>query len=159
MRVIGLAGFAALAVLAVGPAMAQPAFDLGDGASTLAVKADAKARTVTVTLLNDSDLQQSITIGNAGVKMNEVVVRKLCATCTPAYFIPAYDLTSNYGAITGIVAWTGGGWWNLSILPLSIAKVAGPDAHGVYWLDDTSSMNGKVVSSRYSFEDGFLKAR
>ena len=29
----------------------------------------------------------------------------------------------------------------------------------VYWLDDTSSMNGKVVSSRYSFEDGFLKAR
>ena len=135
----------------------EPPFDLGDG-NGLTVTADAAARTVTVTLMNDSALQEAVTLGNAGVNQDDIARYKFCSTCSPAYFVPVYDLTSTYGATTGIIVWQGG-WWNLTVLPLSVAGVGGPDKRGVYWLTDTATLNGKTTTDRYWFDYGFLKAR
>ncbi len=140
-----------------GAAIALEPIDLGDR-STLTVSADDAARTVTVMLANDGALQESVTLGNAEVKPDAVKTYKFCSTCTPAYFVPVSDRTSTYGATTGIVIWHGG-WWTLAVLPLSVAGVAGPDKHGVYWLTDTTELNGRVTVDRYWFDDGLLKPR
>ena len=99
-----------------------------------------------------------MTLGNAGVDAAAVKPYKLCAGCSAAYFIPVHDLTSTYGATTGIIVWEGG-WWSLTVLPLSVAGVAGPDKRGVYWLTDTNRLDGKTRVDKYWFDDGFLKGR
>ena len=139
------------------PALALDPIDLGDS-NTLIITTDAGAKTTTVTLMNDGDLTESVILGNAGVDDAAVKAYKLCVDCSAAYFVPVYDLTSTYGATTGIVVWEGG-WWDVAVLPLSVAGIGGPDKHGVYWLTDTSRVNGKVRVENYWFDDGFLKRR
>ena len=146
-----------IALLAGGPAVALDPIDLGDR-STLTVSSDEATRSVTVTLANDAELQESVTLGNADVKPDQIKTYKFCSSCSPAYFVPVFDRTSTYGATTGIIVWQGG-WWSLTVLPLSVAGVAGPDKHGAYWLTDTSKLNGHTRVDRYLFVDGFLKAR
>jgi hypothetical protein len=143
--------------LVASPALALDPIDLGSG-NTLTVSSDAAAKTTTVTLASEGAVVESVTLGNAGVKPEDVKSYKLCAGCSAAYFVPLHDLTSTYGATTGVVVWEGG-WWNLTVLPLSVAGVAGPDKRGVYWLTDTGELGGKVRVDRYWFVDGFLKPR
>ena len=156
MRLFGISLVFAWCVM-LGPAAAFDPIDLGDR-NTLIVTTDGAAKTATVTLMNDGDLTESVTLGNVGVDETAVKAYKLCAGCSAAYFIPVYDLTSTYGATTGVIVWEGG-WWTLSVLPLSVAGIGGPDKRGVYWLTDTSRLDGKVKVENYWFDDGFLKRR
>jgi hypothetical protein len=153
-------GYAAILLLACAvstPVQALSSIDLGDGNSLL-ITTDKVARTATVTLKNNGDLTESITLGNAGVDDGAAKAYKFCGDCTAAYFVPVYDLTSTYGATTGIVVWEGG-WWSLTALPLSVANVEGPDKRGVYWLTDTSVIDGKASVEAYWFDSGFLMRR
>jgi hypothetical protein len=87
-----------------------------------------------------------------------VVGRRFCKGCEVAYFVPAHDRTSNYGAVTGVVACNRGAWWGLSILPMSVAGVIGPDASGRSYLTDNIPINHKPHVRRFSFDiDGILR--
>ena len=134
-----IAGAAPISVFGQGPSPAQPgqAVDLDLTAGyRLGVEGIAESRFVTVSLLYENALDISVSIGNALFIAEDVVTTKLCAACSPVVFIPAPDDSSTYGASTGIVAWSDGGHWQLSILPLQSPFLTGPDAAGVSTLKD-----------------------
>ena len=128
-------------------------YPLGDG-TTLHVGESSKTGSVTAVILSGEDVQEAVTIGNAS--LGDVVKGKFCVDCPPAYFIPAHDRTSTYGATTGIVVYPTGPWWEISILPLPVAGISSPDAAGISWLNSTNPADGTIT--RYSFQDGFLAA-
>lgn len=110
---------------------------------------------VTIRLTYGDQLVQAVTVGNATVAPGTVKKARLCAGCPVSLFVPAYDLTSTYGAVTGIVAWPDGGLWNLSILPLSRPHLRSTGM-GHYEIVDTRRVDGQTRESRYRFTSGFL---
>jgi hypothetical protein len=156
MRSSAVLGLIILASLMSAPATAaDPSFDLGDG-NTLQVAAAKDTGTLTVSILSGQSLVESVTIGNAGVDAGKIKVGKFCGKCEPAYFVPAYDLSSTYGATTGIVVWKRK-WWSISILPFDLADSEGPDSNGVLRLVDIKIVSGRAIRTRYTFVDGFLR--
>jgi len=139
--------------------MADQTIDLGDN-TVLQIAVNDGSGASTLSLYQGKSLIQAVTIGNAVVDPAAVVAREFCSGCPLAYFVPARDRTSTYGAVTGVMAYKLGAWWSFSILPLAVAGVAGPDSTGVFWLTDTTKTDRKTAVRNYAFgSDGILRKR
>ncbi|SDG19031.1 hypothetical protein [Pelagibacterium luteolum] len=141
--------------LAASSAVAQETtIELNDGGDTLSIVQDDNQRNVTVALGgNFSDLLK-VTVANAAVDPSAVYVGPLCGGCDPVAFVPAYDRSSTYGAVTGVLAWSyaDGALWRMTVLPLEVPALSDVDGDGFPELVET--FNGDVVP--YSFDGGFL---
>ncbi len=131
-------------------------FDLGEG-TTLRV-GDSADRTLTVTLLTDGQINEAYTLANAMTDDASIIQVKLCADCQNAYYIPAFDRSSTYGATTGIVVWKDS-WWRLSVLPFSTAQIEDTDGDGVSEIVDYERGGGQGPKTVYNFDYGLLVKR
>jgi hypothetical protein len=140
------------------PAMAEEVaqFELtGDIGMSFSV--EQEELTVRVVLKQNGKELLSVGVGNAGLEPEAIEQVKFCADCDPAYFIPVYDASSTYGAITGVLAWSSGTWWSLSILPLIRPAVEDPDGDGIYALVDYIPRSNE--RELYDFQNGFISPR
>ena len=145
--------FAAV-LTAAGPAAGEEVAQIqlaGDVGYTLSVEKEELAVRVAIKQGNTEWL--SVGVGNAGIDPEAIELVKFCADCDPAYFLPVYDASSTYGAVTGVLAWSNGSWWSLSILPMVRPYVEDQDGDGVHSLID-SLPNGTEVE--FVFRDGLL---
>ena len=122
----------------------------------LQVRTDEVAGTLTAVVSYGGDLVQSVTIGNASYNPDEIAAVVLCEGCDQSYYIGAWDRSSTYGATTGLVVWSDGGWWRISILPLSVAGIDGPGPQGVFTLTESIGTTRGEPVRRFSFRNGFL---
>ncbi len=160
MRVERMIAFAFALIAGVSVAVAESRFaknlDLGEG-TTLRV-GDSADRTLTVTLLTDGQISEAYTLANAMTDDASIIQVKLCADCQNAYYIPAFDRTSTYGATTGIVVWKDS-WWRLSVLPFSTAQIEDIDGDGISEIVDYERGGGQGAKTIYSFDYGLLVKR
>lgn len=126
-----------------------------DDTSSLTTSFDEDARAVTVSVLYADQRTIAITLDNANIAHADVQSVVLCQGCDPVLFIPAYDLSSTYGAVTGLVAWQEQGYWSLSILPLARPYLEDADGDGVFSLMD-SVPSKPPVTQGYDFKDGLI---
>ena len=146
-------------ITATGMSMAQTplkkTIDLGDDTRLSIVESNDRSLTVSIT--SGGQITESYTVGNAAVDAAEITRQKFCKDCVPAYFIPAYDRTSTYGATTGIVIWNPA-WWRLSILPLTRPMVADKNGDGISEIVDHEVIDGQPKETVYRFDRGFLRS-
>lgn len=128
--------------------------DLGD--DTRLSIAEGNDRSLTVSITSGGQVTESYTVGNAAVDPAEIKRQKFCQDCVPAYFIPAYDRTSTYGATTGIVVWNPA-WWRLSILPLTRPMAEDKNGDGISEIVDHEVVDGQPRETVYRFDRGFLR--
>ncbi len=149
-----------LFVAGAGFALAEMAFekviDLGEG-EQLRISDNADS-VLTLTLTSDGQLSESYSLANASTDEDSITQHKFCAECEPAFFVPAYDRSSTYGATTGIVVWNNP-WWRLSILPLSRADAEDSDGDGVSEIVDYTVVDQQERKTIYRFDNGFLVKR
>lgn len=144
------------ASIAVAEARFAKSFDLGER-TTLRI-GDGADRTLTVTLLTEGRVSEAYTLGNAITDAASIKQVKLCAECEKAYYIPAFDRSSTFGATTGILVWKDS-WWRLSVLPFSSAKVEDSDGDGVSEIVDYEVGGGQERKTIYNFDYGLLVKR
>lgn len=155
----GYAAVASALLFGTSPADAQVLsamrFDLG---SDYAVEAtyDAEQLSVTVSLRWADQLALAVTLGNANVAHEGTKLVRLCKGCERVLFIPAYDLSSTYGATTGILAWSSGDSWSLSILPMVRPNVVDEDRDGIFELVDSLPTKPEPTIRRFQFSEGFV---
>lgn len=147
--------------LTLNPALAldltSMAYDLGDNYS-LRIDYDSAVREVTVALSQGAVRSLAITVGNANVAVDGIFDGRLCEGCERILFVPAYDLSSTYGAISGIIAWSNGSWWTMSLLPLSSPFVEDTNNDGIAELFDGWTSDGIFQTQAYQFSRGQLTA-
>lgn len=144
------------ASVAVAETRFSKSLDLGEG-TALSISDNAD-RTLTVTLLTDGRISEAYTLGNAITDEASIIQVKLCADCHNAYYIPAFDRSSTYGATTGIVVWKDS-WWRLSVLPFSTAQIEDTDGDGISEIVDYERGGGQGPKTVYSFDYGLLVKR
>lgn len=152
--------FAIALIAGVSLALAETRFskelDLGEG--TMLRIGDSADRALTVTLLTEGRVSEAYTLGNAITDAASIKQVKLCAECEKAYYIPAFDRSSTFGATTGILVWKDS-WWRLSVLPFSTAKVEDSDGDGVSEIVDYEIGGGQERKTIYTFDYGLLVKR
>ncbi|MCP4382822.1 MAG: hypothetical protein GY798_15615 [Hyphomicrobiales bacterium] len=144
----------ALVLLAWPVAAKEMSIQLG-GDEAARIATDEAAVTLTVTLTYNDRMTTALTIANASFTPQDVKPVILCRQCEPTYFIAAWDRSSTYGATTGLVLWKRG-WWNIAVLPMSVAGIEGPDKNGVSVLIESSDRGTDGGPARFGFRDGRL---
>jgi hypothetical protein len=117
---------------------------------------DPETSVATVTLFYRDKLSSSVSIGWANIAYDSVAFAKMCADCEPVLFVPAYDLSSTYGATTGIIAWQRNDDWSLSILPLSRPFLEDEDGDGIFALMDSLPTKPEPTEELYDFREGLI---
>ncbi|CAN0403156.1 unnamed protein product, partial [Laminaria digitata] len=93
---------------------------------TAEISTNEAERTLTLSLYQGTSMVQSLALGNASFNSEDVKAVVLCRDCAPSYFIPAWDRSSTYGAVTGLIL-SGDIGWSVTTLPFSVAGIEGPD--------------------------------